>query len=524
MVVSVSPRTLSDNTPRRAASPLHLASRRLLVASNRGPLEYHLGARGDLTAERGSGGLVTALSGLAAHAGLSWVACAMTDGDRAVARGQAHSRPTDSDSPADMRMRFVVAPPAQYNRHYNVFANPVLWFVQHNLHHLLPRPAVAAAATEAWYNGYLPVNHAFADTVVAELRRPDVAPVVLLHDYQLYMAAGAIRERAPDVLLQHFVHIPWPEPASWEVLPRPLVRALCQSLLANDVVGFQTRRDAANFLATCAQVLPTLKVDHVARVVCQPGRCTHVRTYPISVDVPGLRVLARSAAVAACEDRLRPLLGEQTIVRVDRLDPSKNVATGFLAFRDLLGRRPDLLGKVTFLSFLVPTRTGIAEYQRHAREVFALVGAINQEFGREGWQPIEVFYENNYAQAIAAMRLYDVLMVNSSLDGMNLVSKEGPIVNRRAGVLVLSRGAGSYEQLRGGALGVAPFDTAGTSLALERALAMPAAERHERAAGLRLAVERDDLSAWLRNQLADLADLSPAAPARRELLAYALSA
>jgi trehalose 6-phosphate synthase len=159
---------------------------------------------------------------------------------------------------------------------------------------------------------------------------------------------------------------------------------------------------------------------------------------------------------------------------------------------------------VKFLSFLVPSRTGIPEYQHYAHEVFAAIDDINATFGRDGWQPIEVFYENNYEQSLAAMGLADVLMVNSALDGMNLVSKEVAILNRGSGVLVLSRGAGSHEEFGGSALSIHPYDVEGTARALETALAMPEGERRRRAATMRRIVEQHDLTNWLYLQLEDI--------------------
>jgi trehalose 6-phosphate synthase len=483
-----------------------LQGRRLILASNRGPVECHWNDEGNLKAQRGSGGVVTALSALGHHVKLSWVASAMTDGDRAVARAGLEDRFGTALDGADIRIRFALSSPRAYDLFYNVFANPLLWFVQHELQDLLLQRDFPALVQHAWHEGYRPVNEDVARVVLDELGRLDTAPVVMLHDYQLYLTAGFIRERAPEAFLQQFVHIPWPQPQTWQVLPGTLVRALCRGLLANDIVGFQTKRDVNNFLATCEAVLPECSVSFQDRAVRCSGRRTLVRDYPISIDVGALRKLAASSQVMHYERLLQARCGEKTIVRVDRLDPSKNVLAGFQAFENLLERRPDLRGQVRFLSFLVPTRTAIAEYKRHAEMVFAKVEAINKRFQMDDWQPIEVFYENNYHQAIAAMRLYDVLMINSGRDGMNLVSKEGPVVNRRDGALVLSRGAGSHEELGAHALSVAPFDVESTSVALERALEMPRDEKARRAVALRQVIEQNDIAGWLEAQLADIDD------------------
>jgi trehalose 6-phosphate synthase len=191
-------------------------------------------------------------------------------------------------------------------------------------------------------------------------------------------------------------------------------------------------------------------------------------------------------------------------VRVDRLDPSKNIADGYEAFDLLLQRNPKLRGKVRFLSFLVPSRDTVPEYAAYRKRVFDLVNAVNQKYGTPDWTPITVFYEHNRLQALAALTLYDVLLVNSVADGLNLVSKEGPLLNERDGVLALSTTAGAYEELMCGAVPVNPFDIVDTADALEQALAMCAKERAQRQAAMREAISSHQTSDWLKQQLRDL--------------------
>ena len=198
---------------------------------------------------------------------------------------------------------------------------------------------------------------------------------------------------------------------------------------------------------------------------------------------------------------------EQTIVRVDRAEPSKNILRGFRAFDMLLERYPQFLGKVKFIAFLVPTRTHLKQYQRYMQEVTQLIEDINNKYGNEDWHPIDFFYENNYIQAMAGMRAYDVLLVNAVIDGMNLVAKEGPTVNNRDGVLVLSETIGACEQLGENALTVAPTDLEGTTQALYKALTMPLGERSERAAKLKKSIEEEDIANWLLHLLEDAINL-----------------
>jgi len=170
----------------------------------------------------------------------------------------------------------------------------------------------------------------------------------------------------------------------------------------------------------------------------------------------------------------------------------------------LLEEHQELQGKVKFLAFLVPSRTAIAEYGQYCQEVTTLVQAINTRFGREGFQPVEVFYENNFQQALAGMSLCDVLLVNPLADGMNLVAKEGRIVGTRDSVLILSKAAGAFEQLSDEALSVEPTDVDATAVALADALAMSSLERQERTHALRARIERRDISGWITSQMDDI--------------------
>jgi trehalose 6-phosphate synthase len=319
----------------------------------------------------------------------------------------------------------------------------------------------------------------------------------------MYLTAGYIRERIPNAIIQHFTHIPWPGSYTWQLLPHNMAREICTGLCANDIVGLQTNRDVNNFLNTCTAFIEESDIDYQNQTILIDGHLTRVKAYPISIDVPGVVKLARSAWARSYEDKLRPLFDRKTIIRVDRLEPSKNIVRGFRAFDMLLQRYPEFQGQVNFIAFLVPSRTRIKQYRRYTDEVNEIVESINAQYGREDWQPIKVFYENNYVQALSALRLYDVLMVNPVIDGMNLVAKEGPTVNTRDGVLVLSERAGACRQLGRYSLPVTPTDLEGTMQALHQALTMPPEERKNRAAALRKSVEDEDITLWLYQQLSD---------------------
>jgi trehalose 6-phosphate synthase len=482
--------------------------RKLIVVANRGPVSYGRSAAGERIVLRGGGGLVTALRSLVAHHDVTWIASAMSDEDRAVAAehgGDGFEETSRDGSP--YRVRLVAHDPTAYDWYYNVVANPTLWFLQHYMWGLPYAPDLDLGLHNAWFNGYLPVNEAFADAVAAELDR-DPEATVFLHDYHLYLAPKLIRERKPGAVMSHFVHIPWPQSDYWHVLPEHLRRAVHEGVLANDIVGFHTHRWRRNFLRSCEELLGA-EVDSSAGVVVHDGRRTLVTSHPIGIDPLEFDELRDAPAVLEQERQIVETRPEFLVVRVDRTDPSKNVIRGFRAFGLFLDQHPELHGRVVLLTLLDPSRQDIPEYSEYLAAIQREARAVNDRLQTEGWTPIDLQIADNFAQSVAAYKQYDVLLVNAVFDGLNLVSKEAPLVNGRDGVLVLSENTGAHEELGRWALTVNPVDVYGQAQAIHAALTMPAEERHRRLEETRTYVRDHDLASWIAAQLADLDALVP---------------
>jgi trehalose 6-phosphate synthase len=472
----------------------------LVIVSNRGPIVHHIDDAGHIRSKPAGGGVAVALSRVAALENCTWIAAASTPADNVVAMTRERLPLGEKSS-----LRLVRIPEGVNNAFYGSFCNPLLWFVQHSISRQL-KPATREQALSSWRSGYLPANQVFAEAVVDEIKGFRAPARVMIHDYHLYLAPKLIRQASPDAVIQQFIHIPWPEPAAWFSLPSCLVKEVCAGLLAADTVCFQTERSVDNFLDTCRAYLGgEADVRPREGAIRFAGQVTSVWSNPISVDVAELRNLAMSGRVQELKRQLGGPEGQATIVRVDRLDPAKNILRGFQAFELLLQRNPALRGRVRFLAFLVPSRSGIGEYDDYKRRVFEFVDRVNETYGTPGWLPITILYEQDREKALAALSIYDVLLVNSLADGMNLVSKEGPIVNERDGVLVLSTAAGSHEELGPACIDVDPHDITETAEALKRALAMPRRLRREVAASLQALIERHQLSDWHRHQMQDLA-------------------
>jgi trehalose 6-phosphate synthase len=453
-------------------------------------------------ARRGGGGVVTALGGLLAYHDVTWVASAITDEDRAVAAERDGSFAEETADGASYRLRLVAHDPAAYDRFYNLMANPTLWFLQHYLWGLGSAPDFGPELHDAWSAGYVPVNEALAAAALEELdREPDAA--VLFHDYHLYLAPRFVREARPDVVTSHFVHIPWPESDYWYALPPELRVAVHEGLLANDVVGFHTERWRQAFLLSAERLLGA-RVDREAGTVEHHGRTTRVVAHPISVDPGEFARLSDDPAVLEREAVLAARRPEQLILRVDRTDPSKNIVRGFDAFALLLECHPELHGRVGMAAMLAPSRQQIPEYAEYLGAVESAARAVNDRFGRDGWQPVQLDLADDFLRSVAGYKQFDVLFANPVFDGLNLVAKEAFLVNERDGVLVLSENAGAHEELDEWALTVSPLDVSGQADALYEALTLEAGERRRRADAIREHVRTHDIREWVDRQLADL--------------------
>ncbi len=433
-----------------------------IILSNRAPLEPT--SNGALTS--GAGGLIKALTSLANATKASWVSAARTGIEREFALS---GRPLISDATDDQAFRIFFAPtdPDAYQLHYAVISNPLLWFAHHYLWNIAIEPVVDQGIYKAWFDGYRVVNAAIAERALAIGRQLPRRPLFLTQDYQLYLAPELIRSALPDAAMQHFIHVPWPEPRYVKVLPAVIREAIFKGLLSNDIVGLQTSLDVHNFLRCCVELMG-LRVAEAEGAVLYGGRLVWIRAYPVSIDVDAMRQLGDSPSVHEFEAEIAGWRPEQLIVRQD-----------------------------------------VEAYQQYLVLVRSTVDRINSRFRKGAWEPTRLDLGEDIHRALAAYRSYDVLLVNPILDGMNLVAKEGPVVNQRSGVLVLSESAGAHEELGAHVLSINPFDVEITARAIHRALQMSPAERAERSNAINQIVATNDVARWIRHQLEDIHSVIP---------------
>jgi trehalose 6-phosphate synthase len=484
-----------------------LNGRSLIVVSNRGPAEFSRNEDGSIQIQRGSGGLVTALLGLAKNVDISWIAAALDDLEKEWGRGDLKI----AENGCTINLHLVPLDEYVYNGYYNVISNPLLWFLQHSMWDLVSGPNINRDTWQAWEQGYVEANYRFAQVVAQHIREAPGHALVMLQDYHLYLLPRMLRKllrgtrRSDQATLTHFVHIPWPGSEELRILPSGMRTAILDGLCAVDMLGFQTREDVLNFLQSVEAHLPRAYVNYKHRRVWYQNHGTIVRDFPISIDVPAIKEMSLSLEVQQHRLQFEEVIkGQQLILRVDRTDPSKNIVRGFQSFGEMLDLHPEHIGKVKFIALLVPSRLDVEEYHEYHNKFMAAAGWVNSRYGTGEWEPIRVMLGENYPGAVAALQMYDVLLVNSIADGMNLVAKEGPIVNQKDGVLVLSERTGASQQLEPGALIISPCDIYATAETLHAALTMPVEERKMRANRLRWTIEENDINAWFRSQIREI--------------------
>ena len=451
--------------------------RPVVIASNRGPLTHQF-VDGRPVARRGGGGLVSGLAPLVESGRATWIAAALSEADRAATREGVASA-------GNLSAHLLDLDPEDHRLAYDVISNETLWFVHHAIFDRTRSPSYTDDWWDAWA-AYRRVNHRFADAVV-ELA-PESA-VVLVQDYHLTLLAPAVLGRRPDLSLVHFHHTPFAGANGLRVLPPAAHDELLSGLARHHACGFHTDAWCASFLESA----PMWPDEASPRVFAST----------LSSDADALRATASSEDCATAGDAIAELVGDRRlIVRVDRMELSKNIVRGFDAYDLLLEERPDLRGTVTFLACCYPSRESVPAYARYRDEVQSAADRVNERWSTADWTPVHLETDDDYPRSVAALTRYDVLVVNPVRDGLNLVAKEGPLVNRNDGQLVLSTEAGAYHELSDGADGIHPFDLSATARAIGAALDRAPADRRERASRLAAAASARTPADWLADQLA----------------------
>ncbi len=453
-----------------------MSSRPVVLVSNRGPVAFSHDADGKLVGKRGAGGLVSGLAPLVAGTDAIWVAAALSAADReAAAAGVVEA--------GGLRVRTVDLDPEDLRQAYDVVSNETLWFAHHGMLDGWSEPTFDAAWFAAW-DAFRRVNAAFAE-VVAEVAPGNAA--VLVQDYHLPLVAAALAGTRPDVSCVHFSHTPFARPAELAVLPRSVREELLGGLAAHRSCGFHSER-WAGAARGCARAV---------------GVDLDTFVSPLGPDPDDLAATVAGDACGAALADLDERIGDRSfLVRVDRIELSKNIRRGFLAYDHLLATRPEWRGKVVFGAFVYPSRQDVPAYRRYREAVDATVAEVNERWGTADWTPILHEDDDDYPRSVAALRRADAVLVNPIRDGLNLVAKEAVLLSERDAVVLLSEGAGAHDELAdAGVVTVDAWDVVAAAETLHQALSMDPTERADRAARLRTAVADRTPRRWLDDQL-----------------------
>jgi trehalose 6-phosphate synthase len=374
---------------------------------------------------------------------------------------------------------------AEYRDYYLGFCNSVLWPL---FHYFID----GFRYSESQYEAFHRVNQRLAQELATKLQPDDL---VWVHDYHLIPLAQKLRDTGIRQPIGFFLHIPFP---SFDVLRvLPVHAELLQSLLAYDVVGFQTATDLAAFRVGVREIWPEAVIadDHVGI----GRRRVSTLVCPIGVDVEVIQAQALEALqTEECRRMLAGLLGRRLMVGVDRLDYSKGLVQRFRAYERFLETHPENRNRVTFMQIAPLSRTDVRAYSEIRRELEQATGRTNGRFADTDWTPIRYLNRNFPRDTLMGfLRSALIGIVTPVRDGMNLVAKEFVAAQDEAdpGVLVLSSLAGAARELDAAVL-VNPYDSRGVAHAIQLSLNMPLGERRERHQSMLAALRRNSIHAW----------------------------
>ena len=462
---------------------------RLVVVSNRVPAPSAAGAQ--------AGGLAVALESLMESRGGLWFGWS----------GRTVDAPSKTPRRLETgRVRFATVDLSveEHERYYNEFSNSTLWPLLHSMPELMTFDRRNATV-------YRAVNQRFADALVPLLTPNDL---IWVHDYHLMCMPAMLREQGVTAPIGFFLHIPFPSPDVLASVPEagPLVR----DLLASDLLGFQTQNDLDNFAEAAVRLADAQRLP--GGWVGVAGRRVRLGVFPVEIEAREFAGIAEDAWRSVPAERLRRSLGgQQLILGVDRMDPTKGLVQRLAGYRRLLETREHYHRRITFLQIAAESRKDVVAYQDLRHNVEREAGGINSAFSEPDWTPLRLIARAGARATMAGyMREARVGLVTPLRDGMNLVAKEFIAAQdpQDPGVLVLSRFAGAARQLDSAVL-VNPYDVDEMADAIDIALSMSLVDRKARWRACWSAIEDASALGWGRSFLAALLRASTSSAERR---------
>lgn len=373
----------------------------------------------------------------------------------------------------------------EINLYYEGFSNEVLWPIFHY------HPTYARYEQKYW-DSYYSVNQKFMDAVFQVAEPGDK---IWIHDYQLMLLPGMIREKHPDITIGFFLHIPFPSYEIFRLIPW---RAeILHNLLGADLLGFHTFDDVRHFTSAVSRILPA---HTVANQINYQDRQIIAEPFPMGIDDQKFEQLIENQEVVHNINILNQIFsGAKIILSIDRLDYSKGILQRLQAFNMLLEEHPEYIEKVVFYMIVVPSRDTVAQYMELRDEIDKLVGNINARFRTLQWTPVNYYYRSFPVEMLSALyHIAEVCLITPMRDGMNLVCKEY-IASRtnNSGVLILSEMAGAVKELIDAVI-VNPNNIGEIYRAMITALNMPKDEQERRMSAMREIVSKFNIHHWVK--------------------------
>ncbi|QRF76032.1 putative bifunctional trehalose-6-phosphate synthase/HAD hydrolase subfamily IIB [Thermoplasmatales archaeon] len=428
-----------------------------LVVTSRSPVS-HEKVNGKHIARENIGGVVTAMRRIMQSEGGTWVCW----GD-----GRLDGEYQHEDLGAYSIERVLLS---KYEKigFYDDFSNGTLWPLFHYFRERIK-------FTLSGFNIYYDVNRKFANAIMQNLRE---GMTIWIHDYQLSLVPGILREAGVKNRIIFTWHIPWVASEFFSTLPRS--EELLASIARSNVITFHNETYAENFISSYRSII---------------GNSEDIRNKVHSISL-GIDTSYYST------NNVKPLgghsfTGRKVIFSIDRLDYTKGLTKKVLTIERLLRMHPEYSEKFVFLMIVTPSRTGVQEYMMMKRELEMTIGRINGEYGSLNWYPIIYIYRKISQKTLLSYYVSaDVALITPLFDGLNLVSKE--FINAtKKGVLIISRFAGAAADLKE-ALIVNPNDLEGTSEAIVRAFRMGHDEKMARLNKLKQNVQEYDINWWVK--------------------------
>lgn len=472
----------------RAQGEARNGNSKLLVVANRLPVRRER-RDGETVWKTSPGGLVSAMAPILEERGGAWIGWPGFPGEAPA--------PFDQDG---FRLHPVGISKVELEQFYLGFSNGSLWPLYHD--------AVRFPEFHRrWWGPYAEINERFARATAEAMETDDAT--VWVHDYQLQLVPGLLRDLRPDARIGFFLHIPFPPVELFAQLPWRQV--ILERMLGADLLGFQTKFGAQNFARAARRFTSATGTDSELQF---RGRTVRVGAHPISIDTTKFEDLAKDPAIRSRAEEIRAEVGRgrKIFLGVDRLDYTKGIDQRLRGFLTLLDRYENAAELATFVQIAVPSREMVPEYAQIRTQVEQQVSRINGTYGEPGRAAVHYLYRSVDVRELVAWYLAaDVMVVSPLRDGMNLVAKEFVACRTDGdGVLVLSEFTGAAIELRQ-AITVNPHDVDGLASAYELALDLPKTEQRKRMAALRRVVRRRNVFQWADNFLADLSSTTPSA-------------